>query len=612
VSTTILKRGAREDVARALRDLWSSGAARSRQGHDVLRQELQGRREDLEPRLVELGARELRFSASMPLALGRAAPADLEAIAREPEIQLVGVYKNATAEELTDPITSPATFLESPQYLPHFTGDGDKVGVVEVGCRVRDTNALFPSSVVHDVAGKACVIDFDCLNACGDGTPRCVSGRCIDEHATEVSSILAQMVPDATIYYANDAGSAASVVCTDQIVDAYDFFADNDVRLVNESFFCFDPVNNDPYGPSDLDGVVQDFHSRESDMLITKAAGNQYSNGVACRDSWNSLCVGAGNSSYALSCYSSWPNPYSPPVVSNAQIDREEPDLVTFGGDQTIPALDHCLDVPRDYVLVADAGSDLLTTGVTGTSVAAPAALGLALSLKECREDNSLNVNSVALRSILREAALTANPDGWAYSTSTPGVDHKDGTGYLSAADLLMWCDQEGDSSFGLDFGSGTLDPDEDGTKGDVPEATPEFGDVPPGEAYFTHAVDQTLSPGASLGSSYRWTDLFDVNLSEGDRVRFSFSFEACAAEADPSDLAHRVVKTDFDVFLHSHTVGSGLFASQSDTDVNEGFDLIVPAGWDGDFQVLLVWPTGTDGCPGGERYAWGAMYGSF
>jgi hypothetical protein len=118
--------------------------------------------------------------------------------------------------------------------------------------------------------------------------------------------------------------------------------------------------------------------------------------------------------------------------------------------------------------------------------------------------------------------------------------------------------------------------------------------------------------PGAGLGSSYRWADLFNVNLKEGDRIRFSFSWEACAADADPSDTAHRVVTTVFDLFLYSKDREQGLYASQSDTDDNEGFDVIIPADWDGDFEVLVVWPKGTGGCDGAERVAWGVLYGSY
>jgi hypothetical protein len=56
-------------------------------------------------------------------------------------------------------------------------------------------------------------------------------------------------------------------------------------------------------------------------------------------------------------------------------------------------------------------------------------------------------------------------------------------------------------------------------------------------------------------------------------------------------------VATDFDLFLLNRTTNSYVYASQSIDDNSEGFDVILPS--DGDYEVLLEWPSGNAGCGG-------------
>lgn len=57
----------------------------------------------------------------------------------------------------------------------------------------------------------------------------------------------------------------------------------------------------------------------------------------------------------------------------------------------------------------------------------------------------------------------------------------------------------------------------------------------------------------------------------------------------------------DFDVFLYNVDRGEGLYASQTADDVNEGFDVLIPEGWKGEYQVVLYWPDDADFCEAGE-----------
>jgi hypothetical protein len=68
------------------------------------------------------------------------------------------------------------------------------------------------------------------------------------------------------------------------------------------------------------------------------------------------------------------------------------------------------------------------------------------------------------------------------------------------------------------------------------------------------------------------------------------------------------LVGVDFDVFLYSKTRKAYLYASQSNDDNNEGFDVVIPAGWDGDFVAYVAHPDGAKGCadsPKKETFTW-------
>jgi hypothetical protein len=51
--------------------------------------------------------------------------------------------------------------------------------------------------------------------------------------------------------------------------------------------------------------------------------------------------------------------------------------------------------------------------------------------------------------------------------------------------------------------------------------------------------------------------------------------------------------------FLYDRTQGEYRYASQSNDDNNEGFDVVIDPSQRGDYEVWLAWPEGAQGCNG-------------
>ncbi|NUP07990.1 MAG: S8 family serine peptidase [Polyangiaceae bacterium] len=558
------------------------------------------------PQLEALGVVVEGRGTLMPLLWGRGTAAQLEAAAFVPDIVVLGSAQPGTPLDQAD-VESQPVFHASSAAFPGLTGAGEKAAVIDSGaCKVRDTHHFIDRSVNYQDTGPApsCSgpTDSSCNNTCLSEDSYCEAGHCLDGHGTEVLGIVGQMLPDAELYYPNVGEpnwlDIDSVQCTPAIVHAYEYLVSNGVKFVNESYECEN-------APRDFDGVIEDYFSRKHGVLITKSANNK-ANLAACSSTWNGICVGGVNLDKEMYCNSSYRNDIA------GDTDREEPDVVAYAGDGH-PA--DCPGVPDQDVLVASAAGDSLYAGKTGNSFASPAVLSLAVLMKEfCESQGQGTPNNLELRAMIINGATRANPDGWRYSTSKPGQDHKDGGGFIDGPGLRVFCTTGGNEI--AIKGAGTIYPQESGTLG-MPESDPEYPDVPPQSNDGTlQPANQDLLPSKD-GASYKYINLFatqpggGIELEKGNRIRVTFSWEACAYDGNGdepvTDAADRSVATDFDLFLYNATIGRMFYASQSFDDVNEGFDVTIPsADWNGSYQAILVWPKDATGCDGKENYAWG------
>lgn len=565
----------------------------------------------IESQLLALGITVDGRGHLMPILWGKGAPDALLEIASLPQVLVMGnAAPSAPADQID--VEAPASFHATDTAFHGFSGEDEKVGVIDTGtCKIRDTNNLIARTIQYQDTGPSpsCSVDVDCDPLCGSEDSVCSSGHCLDSHGTAVTSVITQILRDATIYYPNESDEDNrfghdDVTCTPAIIDAYEFLVGNDVKFVNESYECIDP-------DLELDGVVEDFFERRFGIFITKSASNNTSD-QACPTTWNGVCVGGVNRNIEMYCRSSYDNDLGD------SSDREEPDVTAYAGDGSSTGA--CPGVPEEFVLVAGAGSDIHFLGERGNSFAAPAVTALAVLTKEWCEDQGDPIpDDLLLRAMVMNGAWKQNPDGWRYSTPRPfPTDHKDGGGFIDGWGLLPYCGDQPEDGFAI-YGTGEIDPEKDGVLG-MPDKDPEYPDAPP-ETYAPELspADQDLKPSMD-GATYRVENLFAgapgaaIPFREGDRLRFSFAFRACAYDGtvrddvvvDPAD---RGVAVDFDIFLYNATKDDMLFASQSFDDVNEGFDVTIPEDWDGDYQVLLVWPEESTGCKDEpEQFAWTAM----
>ncbi len=270
-----------------------------------------------------------------------------------------------------------------------------------------------------------------------------------------------------------------------------------------------------------------------------------------------------------------------------ADLDREEPDVVALAGQSgTTP----------EFVCVADPGG-AGWIGQRGTSLAAPAVTSMIALLKEyCDPILGYPLDQRMIRSLFRTMAFAGDPEGPAYSTPRPSADFKDGAGLLNAADVYNMCEGSlgGFGTETIDLSGGTPLP-----TGDTPYL-PGFdpdGETQSFEPPGAEIQDFSNVPGVTSLASVTLLELDD--LKEGDRIRFTWAWDACAT-ANTGD-APVSVSVDFDVFFYNAEAGY-VWASQSFDDNNEGFDYTIPEGQDGDYVVYLAWPVGALSCTGTDE----------
>jgi hypothetical protein len=207
---------------------------------------------------------------------------------------------------------------------------------------------------------------------------------------------------------------------------------------------------------------------------------------------------------------------------------------------------------------------------------------------------------------VLRTAGYAANIDGWNYSTLKwdqfdQQIDHDDGGGGVFLDVAARFCNQPNTSNEEWGVLDAIRRPSGEGQTTNVPSlgGSP---DIPPQR--------QDWDPGPGL-TGYRWLDLWadkTMTFPAGTRVRATFSWEACALSKDPASTT-RTVTTDYDLFLFrkpsgGSDPGKAIYSSQTNDDVNEGFDVVVPSTDGGTYSLILIWPDGGNGCGGNERTA--------
>ena len=213
------------------------------------------------------------------------------------------------------------------------------------------------------------------------------------------------------------------------IGNAADPLKDPPIAAVNESWGCMHERINCNYGQAlQWEGVTQDYYSRYYDMVVVKAAGNNNCDfedpynphQEACPFTVNSICVGSVDSNLQMSCHSSDGNPGTDPQnVSFSQIDREEPDVVAYGGVGPTCAPPQLVE----GACAADAdplygGGPTKWRSWAGTSLAAPVITSIITLLRnQCEGKIGERYSEIFLRALMRTEAWGADPDGAAYST---------------------------------------------------------------------------------------------------------------------------------------------------------------------------------------------------
>jgi len=433
--------------------------------------------------------------------------------------------------------------------------------------------------------GKKCKENLDCLSCNWEsGAAICLDGHCVSKHSTAVGGVIAAIAPEADLFMAN--ADNMSPVTIGAIEHAYKYLVDEQkVPIVNESFATTRAF---------VHGIVEDELARSRGLFVTVASGNEaaYEWGApACRDSTNALCVGAHGAGLQLSCFSNWGNPG--PADGSEFSDREEPDLLGFGGEGGVD-LGCPASIPEEPVRVAEPGTTGYTTA-RGTSFSAPAAAAsAALLLQYCREMGNWIPSGLWLRSVLMAAAMrnsiqTFTPN-FRYSTSRLWDDWKDGAGILSLGVALTACNPElaDEGEIPIIASEGEIDVNRG-------EKMPGDGDWKPpleppenpraGADGAIRPFNQHKQPGPDDGRvSQR---LYYIGkLSKYGRVRAVFSWNTCR---QPGDLFSRPTP-DFDLFLYNVTKNRIVFTSQSFDDNNEGFDVdVATLGEDGDEYELIV-----------------------
>ena len=317
--------------------------------------ELGHKRSEISQAVEDTGGEVLSFSKFIPWGQILAKKNTIQALAQRRDIAKLSSDPNREPREenglkrtksttnklhgFTDMI--PSALISGTFYESAFYGNrahDQKIGVLGYdggGCGLwGDHNTLDEATIVNFEPPNGCVSNNDCdCNGNWDAFPPqavCIYGKCYQRHETQVASVIAaghMGAGEATYYHYNHRRSGEQdVVCYPENVDAaYEWFLENDVTIVNESFSCYELgwPGHSSSGARLVDGFVQDYYSRIYDILVVRAAGNDRSENAsspACDTTANAICVGGLDDDTRVSCLSNVGNP--------TDSDREEPDVV--------------------------------------------------------------------------------------------------------------------------------------------------------------------------------------------------------------------------------------------------------------------------------------------
>ncbi len=484
---------------------------------------------------------------------------------------------------------------------PALFGANQKVGFMELispGHRVYDAHEAFSQNAVaptyQNPTPVLCSVDTDCdagckTSSCFASDPEffcddvCRNGKCVDAHLSKVAGVVSSTrggtpwsAARASLYFANEALNHCDKAENQQ---AFEWFVNNDVRIVNESYSC---------NAADDVGQIEDYYTQVFGVHVIKTAGNS-ATVRACPNHLNSVCVGATRLDLHMADYSTTQNPVN---AHGDGYDREEPDIVAMGG----AAGEQCVGYESVDLLGLQSPTDWGGAGA-GTSFSAPIVTSMVALLQE----KCGYIDPIVMRALLAGAARDVDPDasnflpGWRYSTPAHFRDLGDGAGF-DLADLL-----------GCPTGQLEEIDLRDGVPGPVGDAPPSG---PPPQSLGLRIQSSGVTPGPTDGRLYK--RLAEVKFSRDGRLRYSVHWNACAEE--PLGYPQATVVPDFDLFLFDRTRGRYYYASQSNDDNNEGFDVSIPETLAGTYEVWLAWPDGAVGCGGApgalfgwEIAAWGA-----
>lgn len=427
----------------------------------------------------------------------------IERVARSSRVEAVYLDEPVSVVQTSPDEPLQYTEAATAMFPLDLTGATQVIGLVErvpdngAGQVVRaySENELFQGGLDNTHDPVACNTTAQCealwstTPPAGQAYSACRDQLCVANHATGVAGVMAQVAPGARLFMGNAPG--LDPISSAGLDEAFDSLLSAGVSIVNESFQA---------QFSGVQGVVEDDLARQG-IFVTVAAGNSAGEAGtiswACRDSQNALCVGSHGYGLQLSCFSSWENPGVPSGPS----DREEPDILAFGGDGSA-SLGACSGVSAQSVLTAGTASTTDTAHFRGTSMAAPAAAASAALVRECFESVGQQASDLALRAVLMGSALRNSLD---YRYSTPfgtdiggTTDWRDGAGVLGLSAATFKCDPKpgpwvdgGDKT--IDLTSGEPVPWD--SEEPLPDSPPE---CPPGGC--SGLMAQNIPPGPGDG----------------------------------------------------------------------------------------------------------------
>ncbi|HJL42416.1 MAG TPA: S8/S53 family peptidase [Myxococcales bacterium LLY-WYZ-16_1] len=660
--------------------------------------------EAVEDRLQELGlGDEAKVYRDPPFVFLSAQGSEVLKVAREPWASRTMLFdlhpgRQAFGVPVTQeiPDNAIATNSDTEFNANNIFGRNVKVGLVELNnfCGIwaqeQSDGTILGHEAFQSLTGIdymrpriPCDFDWQCSTQCEtaadivNNVGVCRDGFCIDQHATAVAARIASHSECGTspndcdpadtgdyhaamvdLYVANNLVNLGS---RSQLIDAYNYFVQNDVHIVNESWAMSGAQN----GVTVRD-VLQDYYARVHDITFVNAAGQRQSGSdevepTVC-NGFNSLCVGGfakpsrtsrAHESYSFWTPSSWmnlvvpnsaPDPYSD-VRGISKDAVEKPDLVGPAVDAVIP---FTAGTDRHRWVFGD-----------GTSYAAPVIAGLiALRSERCSGIAGRPINPLVPRSELRtqgglrDYAFETNstcPSGPGAPTDSPGpdwfryptpdlrygCDYRAGVGAVDSADLdVRVCRSTpadpdprppsggGPSPSGYETSSETevspTDPDladfEDDFPGLVVE-DPTPGDLGDDKLSLPHVARSRAT--TQYRSLMRWEADVGQTLVPG-RIRASLVHESCPTAptslGSSTSLADIPVTLNLDLALIVTRQGDPtprlVAASENYPDTNEGFDRTISFPVDSLELVLLV-PDEASSCPlsAKEHYDWWIDY---